>query len=289
MGFFDEFVDIFIYDPNTNPKACRRRDTREYIKRAKELVNEGNDIYNRAYNRTIEYARETERRLKEHLNYKQSIAKELGNDISGTLKNFKLDIKYKSSNNSNINISWLNNTYYKPVSNSSSLNMFNSSVSLLEICSDNIPSIFDFFSSDDDYYEAKRQRDEAKRYKEEMKMEREKFTAYREKMSQIRDFIYSEEEQINSLMDKLRKMTNEIKKSSNKQKLTRQESEYLKCICKICEKLSKLLTSEFLDDNFSINEKYKNILKGIKRINENLPSEPSISDGNLIPFIDDIF
>lgn len=263
MGFFDLISDA-------KDSMDKRRQAKEYIQRAKELVREGDDLYERAYSKVTSYASETEYRLRQHMNYKKEVAKELGSCIGGALRDFK---------NFNIDIK----TIIAPSIQESNAGLrgFESAMSScmprLEI-----PSIFDMFISDDDYYEARRQRDEARYYKERMKMERDKLNDYKEKISEIRSFIDSERSELDSLMSKLKKMTDELKSGMQKSSFSIDESEYLKGVHKIAEFVVGLLSTEFLSDGFSINQRYQKAFAGVKSINQNLPYAPSISDINTV-------
>ena len=263
MGIFDLFSDA-------KDSMDKSRQAREYIQRAKELVREGDDLYERAYSKVTSYASETEYRLRQHMNYKKEVAKELGGSIGGTLRDFK---------NFNINVKTI--TAPSIQESSSGLRGFESAMSSCMPRID-MPSIFDMFISDDDYYEAKRQRDEARNYKERMKMERDKLNDYKEKISEIRSFIDSEKSELDSLMGKLKKMTGELKTGMQKSSFSMEEAEYLKGIHKIAECVVGLLSTEFLSDGFSINQRYQKAFAGVKSINQNLPYVPSISDVNTV-------
>lgn len=262
MGLFDIFSDA-------KDSMDRSRQAREYLSQAKQYVREGEEIYNRAYHKVSSYAAETEYKLREHTEYKKRIAKDLGSNIGNTLRNFsQFDIDSKTISTppiQNIQVS------------GGDLSVFSSAVSscMPQI---EIPSIFDMFISDDDYYEARRQRDEAKQYKQQMKYEREKLNNYKEKMSEIRSFITSERNELDSLMDKIKKMTNELEAGMKKNNFSKEEAEYLKGIHKITEYVAKLLSTQFLNDTFSITEKYQKAFDGVKNINQNLPYAPSVSD-----------
>lgn len=263
MGLFDLFNDV-------KESADRSRQAREYIQRAKELVREGDQLYERAYDKVTSYASETEYRIRKHMNYKRDIAKELGGNIGVTLKEFR---------NFNIDTKIIEAPSIQD--STAGLDIFKSSMSS---CMPNIsiPSILDMFISDDDYYEAKRQRDEAKAYKERMKREREKLESYKEKMSEIRSFMDAEKNELDTLMSKLRRMTDDLNKGMQKGSYSSQEAEYLKGVHKIAECVAKLLSTEFLSDGFSVNQRYAKAFEGIKQINQSLPYFPSISDSNTL-------
>lgn len=266
-------MNIFDWFDDARENIEKSKQAKEYIKRAKELVKEGDDIYNRAYSNVMSYASETEYRLHQHMNYKKDVAKELGSDIGGTLREFKkFNIDSKTITAPSIQESNVGLSDFKSCVSSCMPRM-------------DVPSIFDMFISDEDYYEARRQRDEAKMYKEDMKMERDKLNNYKERMSEIRSFINSEKSELDSLMGKLKKMTQELKNGMQKSSFSMEEAEYLKGIHKIAEAIVNLLSTEFLSDGFSINQRYQKAFAGVKNINQNLPYAPSISDVNTISAI----
>ena len=91
MGLFDFFSDAL---SDAKESAEKSRKAREYIRDAKELVEQADAIYEKAYDKVSSYASETEYRLRKHAEYKNKIAKELGSDIGKTMKEFK---NFKSS------------------------------------------------------------------------------------------------------------------------------------------------------------------------------------------------
>lgn len=266
MGIFDVFSEA-------KESREKSRQAREYIRDAKEIVREGDDIYERAYNEVMSYAEETEYMLNQHNDYKNQLAKELDKTVSDTLmkfKSFNIDKKVISS----------------PLGKETkgSFSMFNSNsfsfASSNFIAKLDTGSIFDIFISDCDYYEARRQYDEAKRYKERMKRERTKLRNYKDKMREIRVFIKSEKSELDSLVGKLKKMNDELKSGMSRSSFSIEEAEYLKGIHKISEYVMKLLSTEFLTDSLSINQKYKEVFSYVENINQNLPYAPSITDSN---------
>ena len=275
MGLFG---DLFNYTKESYNKS---KQAREYLQRAKVLVKEGNEIYEQAYSKVSYYAGETEYRLSRHMDFKKDIIKELNGNIATSLKEFK---------NFNIESRIINS----PIIQNSSIN-FNvtqdlkkfafSMSSFIKTPDVIIRSITDMFISDEDYYAAKCQYDEARMYKDDMRRERERLYFYKEKMSEIRSFMDSEKNELNILMSKIRQMTNDLKKGMQKVNYNTQEAEYLKAIHKIAEDLSNLLLTEFLADNFFISQRYTKAFDNIKKINENLPSSPSITDANTLRVI----
>lgn len=101
-------------------------------------------------------------------------------------------------------------------------------------------------------------------------------------MNEIIFFIGSEKNELDSLMGKLRTMAGQLKLGMQKTSFSTEEAEYLKGIHKIAEGIVALLSTEFLNDVFSINPKYQEIYADIKNMNQNLPSVPSIADPNTV-------
>lgn len=258
MGFFSDVKD----------NMERRKQTGEYIKLAKQLVQEGNELYNRAYDKISTYAYETEALLKEHTHYKQKIADELGEHILPTIENFKVpDIHIDTGKIS------------CPEENTGGLNTFSNVLQSAFVTNPVLlPGVLDMFVSEEDYYAARNQKDEAKRYKQQMKYEREKLYEYRDKMSMLRDNIALEKRELDTLTGKLRHMTQEIEKINRKDTFTNDEIIYFKGIKGISNAIIKLLSENFLNDNIEITAEYKNILKEVGDINASLPTIPAIKD-----------
>lgn len=95
-------------------------------------------------------------------------------------------------------------------------------------------------------------------------------------------FSWFGKERTGLLMGKLRTMAGQLKLGMQKTSFSTEEAEYLKGIHKIAEGIVALLSTEFLNDAFSINPKYQEIYADIKNMNQNLPSVPSIADPNTV-------
>lgn len=241
-------------------------------------MREADDLYERAYTKVTSSAIDTEYKLRQHMEYKKKLANELGEDVDTTLKEFQtfhIDAK-------TIAPAEIQNFSVPQIQESlTGLSSFKSAVSGCMPHLD-LPSILDLVNAENDYYEARRQRDEARSYKERMKWERDKLYDYREKMSEITSFIGAEKNELDSLMGKLRTMTGQLKSGMQKTSFSTEEAEYLKGIHKIAESVAALLSTEFLNDAFSINPKYQEIYASIKNINQSLPSAHSITDPNTV-------
>lgn len=262
--------------------AERKQRAKRYISDAKRIVEEANERYQREYNKISSKAYDLEYTLRDHTEHKVKLAKKLAGDIKVTLtrfENFNIDKKtiqapsFSSFGNLGSNLG-----------NMPSLTSnFSGVMNPLSII-----TIFDFFISDEDYYEAKSKYEEAKNYKQQLIYKREELYLYRDKMNEILSFIRSERTELDTLFGKLDKMNGELRTSMEKQLFTASEAEYLKGIHGICELISKLLTTEFLGDRFSITSRYQTAFSEIKKINNALPSSPHISDDQTLSAIKDM-
>ncbi|MDD6070373.1 MAG: hypothetical protein PUC12_06080 [Clostridiales bacterium] len=258
---------------NVFDNSEKKRQAYEYINQAKQFVSEGKDIYERAYRQTTTYATETEYKLRQHSEYKQRLAEELGSNVKGTLKNFD-DFNIDSRI---VQAPTINN-YIRD------MGVFQSTIANCMPRTEEL-SLFESFMDGVDYYKAKKQRDEARQYKERMKMERDRLNRRKEQMSEIQTFISSEKIELDSLMFKVRKMTEELNSGLKKSSFSKEEADYLKGIHKITEHIVNLLSTQFLTDSLSINSKYQQIYDGVKSINKNLPNAPSIHDRSTLDVI----
>ena len=269
MGLFDLFEDA-----RDNVEKAQR--AREYRQRAKELVREGEDLYERAFERTIRLARKVEEELKQHIAFKREIGNELECDVNSTLSQFAaFNIDSRIERTTEIIVSDLG------------MKMFASATDNY-IINPQIPSILDSFFSTEDYYEAKRQRDEARKYKEQMKLEKEKLYVYKDRMETISAFIKNERAELETLMKKVRLMTEKLKSCMSQEKFSTEEAQQLKGLQQITEGIVSLLSADFLAKDFGINQSYIDSYEKIKSINSNLPDTPDLSNvnfANVIPVV----
>lgn len=273
MGLFDLFDDV-------KENMERNKKARAFIRDAKRYRKEGEEIYDKAYLKVFDYSLETNSRLKKHANYKKGIARELKNDIKITLSKVQ-SLEYTNSG--------LSNTVDSSAFGLNDINNYsNAFKSCMPTGGADIPSILDMFISDEDYYDAMRQRDEAKHFKEMMKIEKMNLYIYKDRMSVIRDYIWEEKNQLDQLIDKVRAITNSINENLKKNSFKNDEVDYMKSIGLIAEQIVSMLKSDFLKDDFFVSEEYQSNLEKIKVINSNLPSAPDIRSNNSYIYLKDI-
>jgi len=262
MGLFDLLDDI-------KGKNDRRRQAEEYRRRAKEYVRDGQEIYEKAYSDVSSYSYETKYKVEQHYSYKQKVIKEFSSDIAPVLSSF-----------SNFNID--SKVFDTPsISGSiSGIDLFGGlSASFAPTLP--IPSIFDLFEdADEEYYEARRQSDEAKSYHENMKYEREKLRNVKENMRAVRSFIDDEKRLIENMVSKLKNISTQLKTGMTKSNFSKDEAEYLKELHKIAVSINDLVSTKFLNDNFTVTNQYQLAFNKIKEIDSSLAAVPLISDGS---------
>lgn len=277
MGLFDVFGGAV--DSMTSNME-RRKETREYLKIAKEIVKEADGMYERAYNRALEDAHKTEKVLREHMYYKQKVAKELGEEILPEIK--KIDIP-------DVRVRIPQTPYLEGKKVGLDVDVFSNSVSAMVVQNPvPLPSVLDMFVSEEDYRAARNQKDEAKYYKQQLKYEREKLMEYRDVMSHLRECVSLEKRELDSLVDKLKYMLQEMKKIEGKKTVSEDEKTYFEGIRSISKAIAHLLSEEFLGDNMELATAYENILHDVERINTSLPMMPSIKDTKSIHVVNEL-
>lgn len=80
MGLFDSMKD----------NMERRQRTREYLKNAKEYINDGEELYQNAYEKVLKRADKTRDAIRKHVEYKKDISRRLGEEILPTIENFQV-------------------------------------------------------------------------------------------------------------------------------------------------------------------------------------------------------
>lgn len=272
MGLFDLFDDA-------KESMEKKSKARGFLRDAKRYTEEGKNIYDNAYLKVFDYSMETNSRIKKHINYKKDIARELNKNIEVTI-NEASNLEYKSSDYT------LSSTSGAGIEISNSSNIFSSAIqSCMPTGGADVPSILDMFISDEEYYDAMRQRDEAKHFKEMMKIEKQNLYVYKDRMSVIRDYIYEEKSQLDQLMDKLKTITTSIENHLRKEKISNCEVDYVKGINLIAVQIVEMLKSDFLAENFAISNEYISNLEKIKVINNTLPSAPEIRNSETFDYL----
>lgn len=262
MGLFD-FLN------KTKEHIGREKEAEGFIDTAKECIKQGKEIYKNAYNSVKEYADQIDKKLREHLEYKNKIISETAEEI-----NFKIP---ENKNKKTI----------KPLY--SGMDVFDSAFPCPEpyLSMEHYfdVNIFDMFINEDEYNEAKKEMEQAQEYKNRIEMKSRTILSYKERLSEIEIFINYEKKVLGSLCGKIKNIFDCIKNENEENadgELCR------KAVKNIFAEILKLVSEEFLDYSFLIEYRYKKIFAGIKNINSLLPENPSPEDEKTIAALKEI-
>ena len=262
MGLFD-------FLKKTKEHIGREKEAEGFIDTAKECIKQGKEIYKNAYDSVKEYADQIDKKLREHLEYKNKIISETAEEI-----NFKIP---ENKNKKTI----------KPLY--SGMDVFDSAFPCPEpyLSMEHYfdVNIFDMFINEDEYNEAKKEMEQAQEYKNRIEMKSRTILSYKERLSEIEIFINYEKKVLGSLCGKIKNIFDCIKNENEENadgELCR------KAVKNIFAEISKLVSEEFLDYSFLIEYRYKKIFAGIKNINSLLPENPSPEDEKTIAALKEI-
>lgn len=255
MGFFSNAKDNYE----------KRQRAAEYRYDARKYINEGKEIYEKAYDKLLTTSFDIRMEISNYVNFK----KQKLNEMNTILKKLNCDEKHINSSELEIKLNNIEPSSIHPTTFVTGESFFDELGAIFSTIP--APSISDFFSdSSSDYYEAKSERDQAKIYKETMKAERERLYNAREAMRNISSYIYSEKKEIEKLVDILKEAANNECNEKDK----------LEAIYEITNLLAETLTTQFINNNYAITEQYNNVHSQIESINNNLYSAPVLSDVN---------
>lgn len=82
MGIFDLLSDV-------KERIERQQKAKEYLRDAKKYVKDGKELYEKAYDKVMAYARETNYLLERHSQYKKQKFEEFSHDIQPVLHDFR--------------------------------------------------------------------------------------------------------------------------------------------------------------------------------------------------------
>jgi hypothetical protein len=262
MGLFDLF-DVM------KKSARKRKKAEKCRKSAKEYIQGGKSLYNKAYSDIVCHMKETNDRIEQHYRYKQHLLWEISQDVKQVLQqctNFYIDRR----------------VFETPRFSSSLVDSYsgrgviaNFSASIVPSLS--VPRILSLHSnSNEEYEKAKRQKKKAKQFYEEMILERERFYHAKEKMKEIRSFIYVEKKLLDRIITKVKQITAQLNSSIKRSSFSSLEAGYLKVVHKIVETINELLTTKFLTDTIRVSGQYEDVFEKIKIIYKALKKAPSI-------------
>lgn len=260
MGLFD-------FLKKTKEHIGREKEAEGFIDTAKECIKQGKEIYKNAYDSVKEYADQIDKKLREHLEYKNKIISETAEEI-----NFKIPENKKTIKPLYSGMDVFDSAFPCPEPYLSMEHYFD-------------VNIFDMFINEDEYNEAKKEMEQAQEYKSRIEMKSRTILSYKERMSEIDIFINYEKKVLEALCGKIKNIFDCIKNENEENadgELCR------KAVKNIFAEISKLASEEFLDYSFLIEYRYKKIFAGIKNINSLLPENPSPEDEKTIAALKEI-
>ncbi|MCQ6278537.1 hypothetical protein [Bacillus sp. EB600] len=261
MGLFDLF-DVM------KQSARKRRKTEKYRKSAKEYIQGGKSLYNKAYADIVFHVKETNDRIVQHYHYKQHLLWEISQDVKQVLHqctNFYIDRRVLETPR-------FSSSLVDSYSGRGVIAVFSATI----VPSYSVPSVLSLHSnSNEEYEKAKRQRNKSKKFYEEMILKRERFHHAKENMKEISSFIYVERKLLDRIITKVKQITAQFNSSIKKSSFSRLEAEYLKVIHKIAETINELLTTKFLTDTMRVSGQYEDVFEKIKIIHKALKKAPS--------------
>lgn len=259
MGIFDLLGDV-------KERVERQQKAKEYLRDAKKYVKDGKELYEKAYDKVMAYTRETNYLLERHSQYKKQKFEEFSHNIQPVLHDFR-----------SFNID--NKIAAMQIDASTSSHFDFDHTSIVNIPTISVFDVIDFFSANEDYYEARQKRDEAKYYYQSMRCEKERLYSLKDNMYIIRQHIEEERRLLADFFEKLQTISKELTNSMNREAFSPDEAKMLSGICGIAEKIGRLLSAKFLDGNVSITEEYQKNFDQVKRINQSLQEIPNVTGG----------
>lgn len=261
MGIFDLLGDV-------KERVEHQRKAKEYLRDAKKYVKDGQELYEKAYDKVMAYAHETNYILQQHSQYKKQKFEELSHDIQPVLQDFRsFDIDRKMA--------------AMQINASASSNFDFGRSSIVKISTISVFDVIDFFSANEDYYKARQKRDDAKYYYQSMRCEKERLYSLKDNMYIIRQHVDEEGRLLADLFEKLQTIRKKLTSSMNREAFSPDEAKVLSGLCDIAEKIGRLLSVKFLDDNASITEEYQKNFNQVKQIEQSLQEIPNVTGGAL--------
>ena len=203
---------------------------------------------------------------------KVEILKELNNEISVTIANFK-----------NYNIS--THIPKAPSLNSApSIPNFTVSNFMSAMPGGNfnpINIVFSVLSNPErDRDEARSKMREAERYCDKVARARSQMLEVRNAIKNSLEYVREERSVVNELMTKLRSIMNQLNDAMKQSEHSEESAKYMDGICKIAEQIKGTLENQVTSSDGSLQESYKLYSQRIREINRSIPSAPSLGSSS---------
>lgn len=272
MGFFD-----FIDPVERRWRDEARQEAKEARQEAKEYLADAKDCeedYKEWKSDTRRLANDLNGIIQKHNDFKKNVLQELGEEISGTIENFK-----------NFNVT--SKVIKMPKIDSASmpdLPSFNVSTFITSMPGGNFDPIKLIFSALSDPYKdlekAQEQRDKAREYLWKMQEAVDDIRMVYNSLKNTRDYIESEQTAIKQIMEKLRPLIQQLNENMNKNFFSEKEAKFLDATCRIAEKMKKTLEENIIDKSGNVQKNYKIYSDKLKEINSAIPERPTISESS---------
>lgn len=253
---------------------------------AEEYVEKGKRIYEKSKEKLEQASRQTERCLRDHMDFKQRVADELSGSTAAVIKEFRsFDIE------SRIKLPSV------PRGDSSGVSMPNFIFDRFGINSmfpqgpDPFMSLLTRYFTEKDYEKAREARRKARDYYDNVLEFQESVRLQCEKMKELQVFIGQERHVLESLMEKIRLMVGKLQSAMHRDSFTQEEADYLQRITSIIENMQQSISEDFLTDSGEVTQRYRHSLEQMEKLDQLLPGVPMIpgkSIGDLLRFLNKI-
>lgn len=269
MGFFFDSDEEKARKRELKEEANEYRDqAKEYISDAKEYLSDYKDYKSDAR----EYAQILSETLNEYNKEKVEILKELNNEISVTIANFKsynisTHIPKAPSINSAPSIPNFTVSNFMSAMPGGSFNPINIIIS-------------SFSNPEKDRDEARRKMREAERYCDKVANARSQMIEVRNAIKNTVQYVQEERSIVRELMGKIRSMMKQLNEAMKQQTHTEESARYTEGICKIAEQIKGTLENAVMNNYGNIYDNYKLYSQRIREINRAIPSAPSLGSSS---------
>lgn len=253
---------------------------------AEEYVEKGKRIYEKSKEKLEQTSRQTERCLRDHIDFKQRVSDELSGSTAAVIKEFKLfDIESRIELPSVPRGDLSGFSLPKLIFDKSGIN------SIYPQGPDLFMSLLTHYFTEKDYEKAREARRKARDYYDNVLEFQESVRLQCEKMKELQAFIGQERHVWESLMEKVRLMVGKSQSAMHRDSFTQEEADYLQSITSIIENMQQSISEDFLTDSGKVTQRYCNSLEQMKKLNQRLPEAPMIpgkSIGDLLRFLNKI-
>lgn len=264
----------------------------EYRNEAEEYVEKGKHIYEKSKKKLEQVSRQTERCLRDHMDFKQRVSDELSGSTAAVIKEFRSfdiesRIKLPSVPRGDSSGFSLPNLIF----DRSGIKSVSGIKSMFPQGPDPFMSLLTHYFTEKDYEKAREARRKARDYYDNVLEFQESVRLQCEKMKELQVFIGQERHVLESLMEKIRLMVGKLQSAMHRDSFTQEEADYLQSITSIIENMQQSISEDFLTDSGEVTQRYRHSLEQMEKLDQLLPGVPMIpgkSIGDLLRFLNKI-